>query len=416
MDPQLPNIRHLMAFIEVAAKRRIALAAEKVHLSRPAVTQAIAKLEDRFGARLFDRRPEGMFLTPAGELLVNRARRASDHLRVGAQRALRRGARQGGEKGRRGFDKLATPVQLQALVAVARAGSYSQAAREIGAKQPGVHRAVRDLQHLAGVALLEPVRSGVALTPAGEAFVHHARLAMAELRQGRFEVDALQGQDSTRIVVGALPNVRSAILPRAINAFLAASDSGVQVDCADAPFEALLRDLRQGKVDFLIGALRAPVPADDVVQEPLLKDRMVIATRAGHPLTRKADLTLADTLAYPWIAPPKATPPGSFLFDKLGIQDLPQTPVRIVTNSLVILRGLMMEGDYVTILSEAQFDLERAQGMLVTLPIDLEDRDLALGLTYRRDWQPTPTQQRFLEILRRNTRTFPVNSQHQGWR
>lgn len=404
LESSLPNIRHLIAFSEVAATKRIGLAAERVHLSQPAITQAIAKLEAAYGASLFDRQPQGMFLTEAGEILERRARRAIEHLRTGGQLAARRAARTGDVRARRDFHKQVTRAQLHALVAIARAGSYSQAARDIGAKQPAVHRAARELQELAGIPLFEPVRRGVMLTPSAEAFVHHVRLAMAEMRQGSYEVDAFKGQDSTRIVIGSLPLSRSSILPDAIDGLLATSGTGLQIRCVDAPYPTLLRDLRFGEIDFLIGALREPLPADDVIQESLFSEQLSIVARPGHPLASRSRPTLRDTLEYPWIAPPKETPTGSYLFENLRIQDMAETPVRIVSSSLVLVRGLMQRGDYVTIMSQNQFETERRQGILAPLPISLRDSERGIGLTYRVGWRPTETQTRLIDMIRQYCR------------
>ncbi|HEY5790214.1 MAG TPA: LysR family transcriptional regulator, partial [Gammaproteobacteria bacterium] len=45
-----PNLRHLRVVREVAACRSISQAAKRVHLSQPAITQAVAKLEEGLGA------------------------------------------------------------------------------------------------------------------------------------------------------------------------------------------------------------------------------------------------------------------------------------------------------------------------------------------------------------------------------
>ena len=45
MDRTIPNIRHLRAFSEVASRRSISQASERIDLSQPAISQALAKLE-----------------------------------------------------------------------------------------------------------------------------------------------------------------------------------------------------------------------------------------------------------------------------------------------------------------------------------------------------------------------------------
>jgi hypothetical protein len=50
-------------------------------------------------------------------------------------------------------------------------------------------------------------------------------------------------------------------------------------------------------------------------------------------------------------------------------------------------------------------------GALVRLPVDLPGSERAIGLTFRKNWSPTPVQRRFLDIIRRATST-PTASTH----
>ena len=59
----------LRYFSETAHSRSIRAAAERLHVSPSAISRQIAKLEHELGASIFDRRAQGMALTPAGEIL-----------------------------------------------------------------------------------------------------------------------------------------------------------------------------------------------------------------------------------------------------------------------------------------------------------------------------------------------------------
>jgi DNA-binding transcriptional LysR family regulator len=59
----------LRYFNETAHSRSIRAAAERLHISPSAISRQIAKLEHELGAPIFDRRAQGMALTPAGEIL-----------------------------------------------------------------------------------------------------------------------------------------------------------------------------------------------------------------------------------------------------------------------------------------------------------------------------------------------------------
>lgn len=399
-QPAFPQIRYLYVVSEVYRLRSISAAAGAVHVSQPAATQSLARIEDLLGVDLFERQPKGMMPTQAGDIFAPRLVRVLEYLRRGEALARKRVAKAGGGKPRPGFHKFCSPVQMRALLAVARTGSFSQAAQELGVSQPGIHRAVRDLASLSGMALFDQTRGGVLLTAAAEAFVHHVRLAVSEFQQAVFEINEHLGQDTTRINIGTLPLSRTAILPAAIDETLRTLGDGVQINCVDARYPALLRDLRFGELDVIIGALRQPAPASDIEQEELFVDELQIVVSPRHPLAGRTRVQLEDTLGFPWIAPPRETPSGAYLFETLRIPELPDTPVRIVSSSLILLRGLLLRGDYISIASRRQVEVELQMGSLAALPIDLPGSQRAIGLTFRSGWTPTPMQSRFLDILR----------------
>ena len=69
---QLDDLR---TFVTVAAERSFSVAAKKLHRTQPAVSQAVRRLEDAIGDRLFDRSSRNGTLTEAGVLLQDYATR-----------------------------------------------------------------------------------------------------------------------------------------------------------------------------------------------------------------------------------------------------------------------------------------------------------------------------------------------------
>jgi DNA-binding transcriptional LysR family regulator len=70
-----PNLRHLRCFVTVADTGSFVAAAEAVHLGQPALSQAIANLEQQIGVRLIERTSRSLALTAAGEEFLSDARR-----------------------------------------------------------------------------------------------------------------------------------------------------------------------------------------------------------------------------------------------------------------------------------------------------------------------------------------------------
>ena len=397
MQSGFQNIRHMRVFVETARTGSVSTAADLCHLSQPAATQAISSLEANFGTALLIRKRQGSTLTTCGTLVERRTRAALKHLRDGAKNALR----EAGNKAvrRQNFELSVTAPQLRNLIAIANTGSFTVAARSLGLSQPTVHRTARNLEAVAGMPFFTARPSGVRLTAAADAFMRGAKLAQSELKQAVEDISRETGEECGTFVLGSLPLARTAIVPKAIHAMVSTVE-GFQVRVVEGRYAELLRSLREGDIDCLIGALRHPIPADDIEQELLFQDALAIVAHPSHPLVDQRMITLGDTVEFPWIAPPKETPAGQYLFDTLQIHKRAETPVRVVSSSMAVLRGVLAEGPYVSIVSQHQIKLDEALGTIAVLDVPLSGHVRDIGLTYRRDWTPTETQSLFIEYLR----------------
>lgn len=68
------TIRHLKIFIAVCDYGKMSTAAEKLFMTQPSVSQAIAEIEQQYGVRVFERLSKKLYLTEAGERLLKYAR------------------------------------------------------------------------------------------------------------------------------------------------------------------------------------------------------------------------------------------------------------------------------------------------------------------------------------------------------
>ena len=74
------DLQQLEAFTAVAERGSFRAAADHIHLSAPALSRRIDKLETILGARLFNRTTRDVELTPLGRVFLERARAALDDL------------------------------------------------------------------------------------------------------------------------------------------------------------------------------------------------------------------------------------------------------------------------------------------------------------------------------------------------
>ena len=376
MRTALLNLRHLRAVTAITEAGTVSAAARAVSLTQPAITQAIAKLEAQLDVKLFERSPNGMVATQAGQLLSSRAKRA---LELFASSRV-------------------TAPQARALVALARYGSYAAAATAFEMREPSLHRAVTDLSVAIGQQIVERRGRGVTLTARGAVLARRFRLAQAELESAMAEIAGLRGREVGRIAIGAMPLSRAKLLPDTVGKFHGLYPS-VDLAVVEGSHAELIGPLRDGEIDLMIGALRTNI-SSDLDQRPLFVDRPVVLGRAGHPLISLSSPPTPEQLAsYPWVVPTPPTPlrvQWAKMFEGSGVEP---PRVAIECGSVLVIRQILMGGNHLTLLSPAQVAVELEAGWLVKVCAAPGDPTRTIGVTTRSDWRPTLLQQRFLDVL-----------------
>ncbi len=399
-----PNIRHLRVFLAAIEAKSISQASGKVFLSQPAITQAIAKLEVLFETTLFQRRSDGMFGTQTGVTLASRVQRALQILLEGLNDTLRYSAAKNSGKPATLLTQLST-TQLRSLIAVSESQTFSMAARNLGVSQSSLYRAARELESLIDVKLFEKTSIGISTSKAARILARASKLAFSEISQGYDEIQALQHNDSGHIKIGSMPLARSSVLPTSIIDF-SKQFPEVKLSITDGSYDDLLYHLRHGDLDLLIGALRLPVSNDDILQEELFTSSVRIVARPEHPLCKQRTITAAQLANNSWIVPRAGTPTRQIfeeLFNSAG-QALPEKLVE--TGSQVLILSLLRGSDRLSIISEHQVQHELETKMLSTIPYGQHADYRPIGITTRKCWKPTKTQQTFINLLRKYGATF----------
>lgn len=370
------NLRHLRAVAKIAEIGTVNAAAAAVNLSQPAITQALARLEAQLEVPLFERRHDGMIPTHAGAMLAARIEAALPHV----------------------HSPHVTMSRLRAMLALAEAGSYAGASEATGLALPSIHRAVNDLALALRRALVTRQGKYVVTTDAGSRLAREFRLAQVELEAGLSEIAALRGHETRRIAIGAMPLSRARILPTAVARFLARRPQ-VRLTIVEGSRADLLEPLRSGVLDVMVGALRDPLIEPDLDQHRLFDDFPAFYARRGHPLVGTAPGP-ADLARYPFTLSPKGTPlRDSFerYFASHGLQ-LPAVPVE--TGAVMMIRQIVVDSDFLTLVSPDQVMAEVQAGWLVELGRMPPQFARTIGMTMRASLRPTEVQAEFFAELR----------------
>nr|WP_284701241.1 LysR family transcriptional regulator [Rhodoplanes tepidamans] len=385
----------MRAFHQVATAGGMTAAAGALHLTQPAVSRAVRALEATLGTALLERRGDGAVPTAEGRVLAVRTARFFAQIAAAIGQAT--GRDPAGDAVVRIVRSLGD-AHLRSLAAIRTAQTFRRAAASLGVAEPTLHRAARDLEHLLGVALYRRTRDGIGLSPAGSELARRLALAAAEIRAAREELDLRRGSAAATVAIGVLALAPARLVARAGEAVLHRRP-GVRVTIREAPYAALAASLRGGDLDLVFGALRAPPPFDDLVEEPLFEDPYRIACRRGHPLAGRPGLTPADLRPYGWVVP-TASLPRRAVIDRMAAEwELPRRGA-IEADSLGGIVAVLAESDRLSLLPRAGVASEDGPGGLASLDLPIPHPRRVVGLTTRADWLPTAVQAEFLDRLR----------------
>ena len=215
-------------------------------------------------------------------------------------------------------------IRLRVLVAVARHGSVTGAARALNYAQPSISHHIARLEAETGARLMQRAGRGVRLTDAGRLLAERAEEIIGRLDAAEAELAAHVGLRQGRVRLAAFPSALGTIVPAAA-ARLEAETPGMDLMLTEAEPPEAIRMLRAGYVDVALVFQHyqqdtdpgPPSAAEDGTRGRLLLDEpvhLVTAAGSAHPAAahwppphgEPADGRLEADLAayanYRWIA------------------------------------------------------------------------------------------------------------------
>ena len=180
---------------------------------------------------------------------------------------------------------------LECLVAVADAGSITDAARLLHLTQPAVSHQLAELERETGTALLNRRPRGVSLTPAGAAALPHARRALEAAASAVQSARAVgDGAGGTLRVACAQSLTVPLVAPVLRDWHRRRPDVAVSLH-ETAVFVDALGFIDSGAMDIVL--LPGPVP-QGYVSSAVAEEEVVLTAPLDHPLARSGSVRLQD--------------------------------------------------------------------------------------------------------------------------
>lgn len=180
---------------------------------------------------------------------------------------------------------------LLAFLEVARTGSFSVAARNLGLTQPAVSFQIRSLEKEYGNVLIDRSSGRCRLTEAGETLRKYAQKILRAEEELRREMDGMRTEVSGTLTIAASNIPGEYILPYLLTRFRERHPL-VDPHLTVADSERVLERVREGGAD--LGCVGFPVEDERLRQGVLCSDRLVFIAPREHPLSNKKHLEPGD--------------------------------------------------------------------------------------------------------------------------
>jgi LysR family transcriptional regulator, regulator of abg operon len=253
--------------------------------------------------------------------------------------------------------------QLQLFLAAAERLNLSHAAEAMGISQPGLSKSMLRLQRELGTRLYHRRGRGIELTEPGRTLVKHAKLIETQLAEARSEVIGIAGGKIGEGRIGAGPSWLSRHLP--------VSMARVMVQNPDIRFtvdtglpDRLIRRLRLGELDMVIGALPDNRVDPDLRFSRLSSDVIRVVGRKEHPLLRKRERSLADYAAQRWVLPGAQELVRQRFTRAFTQAGLPEPMIAVETESLSLKLATLCATDCLGLSTSQILTQENAQGIV----------------------------------------------------
>jgi LysR family transcriptional regulator, hca operon transcriptional activator len=172
---------------------------------------------------------------------------------------------------------------LRYFVAVAEAGSLTVAAeRTLHTSQPSLSRQIRDLEDEVGAQLLRRGARGIELTPAGRAFLDHARSVLSQVEAAAEAARRVARPAKPCFSMGFLTGHELTWMPEALQ-ILRDELPNIDVMISSQYSPPLADGLSKGKIDAAF--LRREQGAPDLAFRLLVKEPLVVVLPSDHRLT-----------------------------------------------------------------------------------------------------------------------------------
>jgi DNA-binding transcriptional LysR family regulator len=166
------------------------------------------------------------------------------------------------------------------------------------------------------------------------------------------------------------------------------------------------RDLRERKVDLVLGRMPGSFADDDLDIEILFDDpKELVVVGAQSRWARRRKISLGDLVDEPWVLPPNRVV-GALITEAFKAHGLEVPQKRMSASSLLLRNELLATGRFLSVLPNFVLRHNAKQWSLKALPIDLGVSPRSIAIVTLKNRTVSPVVQLFIEHLRQVAKTM----------
>jgi LysR family transcriptional regulator, hca operon transcriptional activator len=188
---------------------------------------------------------------------------------------------------------------LRYFVVVADAGSLRVAAQKLNTSQPSLGRQIRDLEDEVGAQLLTRSARGIELTPAGRAFLEHARAVLSQVEAATEAARRVAHPAKPRFSMGFLGGHELTWMPE-VQRILHDQPWNIDVMISSRNSPLLADALLNGTLDAAL--LRREREVRDLAFRLLVKEPLMVVLPGDHRLAAHKAINPKDLVGETFVA------------------------------------------------------------------------------------------------------------------
>jgi DNA-binding transcriptional LysR family regulator len=191
---------------------------------------------------------------------------------------------------------------IELFINIAETSSLTGGAVRSHISIPAASTRIKNVEDKLGTKLLCRTRSGVTLSPSGQAFLLRGRLALQQLQYLLGDLREYAPGVKGHVRISGATVALTEYLPACLRTYLAARPE-VMIDLRERSARDTVRELRDGSTDIgFVCGFDNPIPSEGLEGVPYRRDPFVLVTAVNHSLATRKTISFVETLEFDYVS------------------------------------------------------------------------------------------------------------------